>query len=65
MDPVDDEMEFKNTFQRAGFGAQQRIRMLLRQPTSTENRVQIGDWHADSRLLCPSTIDLEARGVCV
>ena len=39
LDPVDDEMEFKNTFQKAGFGAQQRVRMLLSQPHHIQNRL--------------------------
>ena len=44
-------MAVKNTFQTAGFGAQQRIRILLNQPDDNQNLLQLGDWHADNRFL--------------
>ena len=61
-DPLDDEINIKNIFSKAGFCAQQRVRMLLAQPTSIESTLRVGDWHADSRLLYLAANDVAARG---
>ena len=62
IDPTDDEYEIKNIFAKAGFNAQQRVRMLLNNPESTQRSMKVGDWHADSRLLYIAPNDMAARG---
>ena len=47
---------------KAGFNAQQRVRMLLQQPPTIESTLRVGDWHADSRLCYLAANDLAARG---
>ena len=61
-DPLDDELTIKQIFLKAGFGSQQRLRMLLGQPPSIESFLRAGDWHADSRLMYLTPNDLAARG---
>ena len=34
-DPLDDEMDIKNVFKKAGFETQQRVRVLQRQPPAS------------------------------
>ena len=47
---------------KAGFNAQQRVRMLLQQPPTIESTLRVGDWHADSRLCYLPANDVAARG---
>jgi hypothetical protein len=47
---------------KAGFNAQQRVRMLLQQPPTIESTLRVGYWHADSRLCYLAANDLAARG---
>ena len=47
---------------KAGFNAQQRVRMLLQQPPTIESTLRVGDWHVDSRLCYLVANDLVARG---
>ena len=61
-DPVEDEMTIMTALKRVGFHAQQRVRMLLQQPPSSDTRVAVADWHADSRLCYLAPNDLAARG---
>ena len=62
-DPLEDELIIMRALRKVGFGAQQSVRMLLRQPDGIESGLVLGDWHADSRLcyLCPD--DTVARGL--
>lgn len=62
-DPVDDEVMIKNVLKKAGFGAQQTIRMLLTQPPNVDRTLTVGDWHADSRLCYLAPNDIAARGL--
>jgi hypothetical protein len=50
-------------FKKAGFHAQQRVRMLLQKPPTIESTPRVGDCHADSRLLYLSPNHLSARGM--
>ena len=52
-----------NVLKRAGFNSQQRVRMLLQQPTSIKSSLLVGDWHADSLLCYLSPNDLASRGM--
>ena len=61
-DPLDDGMDIKNVFKKAGFETQQRVRMLLSQPPSIESTLRVGDWHADRRLMHRAPNGLAARG---
>ena len=56
VDPIEDEVTIMKILQKAGFHYQQRIRMLLTQPASLEQVLQVGDWWLDARLcyLSPS-----------
>ena len=49
-DPLHDEILIMSALKKAGFHAQQRVRMLLQQPPIIESTLRVGDWHADSRL---------------
>ncbi len=62
-DPLEDEVSIMNALKKAGFNAQQRVRMLLTQPATIESSLRVGDWHADSRLCYLSQNDLAARGM--
>ena len=62
VDPIEDEVTIMKILQKAGFHAQQRIRMLLNQPASLENVLQVGDWWLDARLCYLSPNELAACG---
>ena len=62
-DPLDDEVLIKDTLKKAGINAQQKVRMLLSQPSNIQATLRVGDWHADSRLCYLSPNDLAARGL--
>ena len=62
-DPLEDEVVQMSALKRAGFNAQQRVRMLLQQPATIESSLVVGDWHADSRLCYLSPNDLASRGM--
>ena len=62
-DPLEDEVRIMNALKKAGFHAQQRVRMLLAQPPPVEAVLRVGDWHADSRLCYLAPNDLAARGM--
>jgi len=47
---------------KAGFHAQQRVRMILQQTPTIESTLRVGDWQADSRLCNLAANDLAARG---
>ena len=47
---------------KAGFNAQQRVRMLLPQPPTIESTLRVGDWHVDSRLCYLVANNWAARG---
>ena len=61
-DPLEDEITIMTALKKAGFNAQQRVRMLLQQPPTIESTLRVGDWHADSRLCYLAEKDLAARG---
>ena len=61
-DTLQDEITIMTALQKAGFNAQQRVRMLLQQPPTIESTVRVGDWHVDSRLCYLVANDLVARG---
>ena len=48
---------------KAGFNAQQRVRMFLQQPPTTESIIRVGDWHVDRRLCYLAANGLAAHGV--
>ena len=62
-DPLEDEVLIKDLLKKAGFGAQQQVRMLFTPPANIQSSLRIGDWHADSRLCYLSPNDLAARGL--
>ena len=62
-DPLEDEVAIMTALRKAGFHAQQRVRMLLQQPATIESTLRVGDWHADSRLCYLSPNDYSARGM--
>ena len=61
-DPIEDEILIMQALKKAGFGAQQRCRMLLQQPASIESTVHLADWWLDSRLCYLTPNDLTAQG---
>jgi hypothetical protein len=61
-DPLEDEITIITALKKAGFHAQQRVRMLLQQPPTIESTLRVGDWHVDSRLCYVVANDFVARG---
>ena len=49
-DPLEDKITIVAALKKAGFNAQQRVRMLLQQPPTLKSTLRVGEWHADSRL---------------
>jgi hypothetical protein len=47
---------------KAGFNAQQQVRVRLQQPPTMQSTLRVNDWHAESRLCYFAANDLAGRG---
>ena len=61
-DPMDDEKKLSDEMRKAGFGFQQRIRMVLSPPNEEQLSASNWDFWQDGRLMCQCKDDKDAIG---